>query len=63
MWKIKRELCMRCGACVGVCPFMALELSEHGIKRDPEKCTLCGLCAKACPAGAITVKKNDSGKK
>ncbi len=56
-WKINRELCMRCGACVGVCPFLALELTEHGIKRNAKKCTLCGLCERVCPVKAIKVRK------
>ncbi len=52
--KVDHELCMSCGGCVGVCPFLALTL-EHGIKLivDEEKCTDCGSCTKFCPVGAI----------
>jgi len=56
-WKIDKEKCLKCGACVGVCPFLALELKENGIVNDKKKCTLCGICEKVCPVGAIKVKK------
>jgi ferredoxin len=56
-WEIDREKCLRCGACVSVCPVLALELEEKGIRHDEGKCTLCGICQKVCPAGAIKVEK------
>jgi len=55
MWAIDREKCLKCGACVAVCPVLALELGDSGIKNDKEKCTLCGVCTKICPVGAIEV--------
>jgi ferredoxin len=56
-WNIDREKCLRCGACVSVCPVDALELAEHGIVWDKEKCTFCQICEKACPLGAIKVER------
>jgi ferredoxin len=56
-WEIDRKKCLRCGACVSVCPELALELREDGLKRNPEKCTMCGICGKVCPAKAIEVKR------
>ena len=56
-WKIDNEKCLRCGACVSVCPELALELKETGIVHDAKKCTLCGICEKVCPVRAIEVKK------
>ena len=58
VWKIDNEKCLRCGACVSVCPVLALELKEDGgIIHDQEKCTLCGICSKMCPVGSIEVRK------
>ena len=57
MWKVDRKKCLRCGACVSVCPFLALELKENGLVFHKELCTECGLCEKVCPVGAIKVKR------
>ncbi|MEM2875186.1 MAG: 4Fe-4S binding protein [Candidatus Hadarchaeales archaeon] len=54
--KVNPELCMRCGACAGVCQFDAVEATD-GYVRANERCTECGICAKICPVGAITVGK------
>lgn len=51
------DRCIRCGLCVGVCPFDALTLEAGMIKIDHEKCTLCGLCVKGCPVLALEIKK------
>jgi ferredoxin len=55
MWIIDRKKCMECGACVGVCPKLALRLVEDGIHNNENVCNLCGLCQKICPLGAIKV--------
>jgi pyruvate formate lyase activating enzyme len=39
------EKCVRCGACVQVCP-----VGEPSL--DRARCTRCGECVEACPAGA-----------
>ncbi len=57
MWFIDNEKCLKCGACVGVCPKIALELSEHGLFCDKNLCNLCGICERVCPVGAIKVEK------
>lgn len=59
MWMIDRRKCLECGACVGVCPELALRLIEDGIHNNEELCSACSLCEKICPIGAITVVKND----
>jgi ferredoxin len=56
-WKIDRGVCLRCGACVSVCPVLALELQESGVAHDAGKCTLCTACEKICPVGSIRVEK------
>jgi len=55
-WNIDDKVCMRCGGCVSVCPFAALELKENVI-HDKKLCTLCGICEKVCPVKAIKVEK------
>jgi electron transport complex protein RnfB len=56
-WNIDNKKCVRCGGCVSVCPFAALELKEH-IIHDDDACTLCGICEKVCPVKAIKVSKD-----
>jgi ferredoxin len=56
-WKIDRRRCLRCGACVSVCPEMALDLQEDGLFNNPKKCTSCGICMRVCPSRAIEVGK------
>ena len=54
--KLNPRKCMWCGACVGICPKMAITLYETRIEFD-EKCVKCGICVKACPVGAISMEK------
>jgi len=56
-WQIDKEKCLRCGACVSVCPVLALQLKEDGIVHDGKRCTLCGICESVCPIRAIKVEK------
>ncbi|MCD6549840.1 4Fe-4S binding protein [Candidatus Micrarchaeota archaeon] len=55
--KIDTDKCIYCGACVGVCPVLALRLKDVVVEWDPEKCVYCGNCEQICPAGAIKVIK------
>ncbi|UCD06925.1 MAG: 4Fe-4S binding protein [Candidatus Aenigmatarchaeota archaeon] len=57
MIETDKKKCLRCSACVGVCPKSALTLKEHGIECDGEKCNNCRLCEAFCPMGAIRVVK------
>ncbi len=52
-----KNKCLRCGGCVGVCPKLALDLTEHGILCDPKKCIDCEICVKFCPVEALSLKK------
>jgi len=49
--KYDGSICMRCGACVSVCQFEALELEYELIPGDG--CIECGDCAAVCPVDAI----------
>jgi len=55
--EVNKNLCIYCGACVGVCPVMANRLRETWVEHDPQKCIDCGICPKACPVAAITLHK------
>jgi len=55
--EINRNKCGYCGACVSVCPTLALDLKEVWIDVDENLCNSCMICRKVCPVGAIEVKK------
>lgn len=64
-YKIKTEVCLKCGLCVKKCPRSAIipgeKIYEDGIvlqpvSIDPSKCDDCGVCLSEeywCPAKAI----------
>ncbi|WP_316557762.1 4Fe-4S binding protein [Methanimicrococcus hongohii] len=54
---INRNMCGYCGACVSVCPTLALDLKEVWIDVDEELCHRCSMCQKVCPIGAIEVQR------
>ena len=56
MIKADRDLCLRCGGCVGTCPQAALTLTEHGIECDKEKCNRCKTCVMFCTVNALELK-------
>jgi len=56
-WSVDRKKCLRCGACVSVCPELALDMKEDGLRNSPRKCTSCGICQRVCPSRAIEVRK------
>jgi coenzyme F420 hydrogenase subunit beta len=52
-----KDLCCRCGTCVGVCPQDALSLDKDFFPIiNLDKCDECGLCAKTCPGGGVNFK-------
>ncbi len=55
MMEVDPSLCLRCGACVGVCPSDAIDATD-GYVRSNKRCTDCGICARLCPMGAITLE-------
>ena len=54
--KVNQNLCVRCGGCVGVCPFDAIDATD-GRVRSNSRCTECGICKRVCPMGAINVER------
>jgi len=61
--EVDKEKCCYCGACVGACPVMALELDETKILADNSKCIDCGACVWMCPVGCITDTRVKPGTK
>lgn len=51
--KVDNNVCLHCGACVGICPPNALFLHETETIEFLDNCTECGLCVWVCPVGAI----------
>jgi Fe-S-cluster-containing hydrogenase component 2 len=58
MIKIDKKKCLRCGACVSACPFLALELTEHGVIYNKDRCRSCKICVSICPVGAIKYEED-----
>jgi pyruvate formate lyase activating enzyme len=49
---LRESRCIRCGACVEVCPQAAISWNGAGVMTDRTSCTRCGLCAETCFAEA-----------
>jgi len=56
---ISEDICCGCGICIGLCPYTAIELRTHDVKKvahlNPTSCRGCGVCNAACPSGAISM--------
>jgi NAD-dependent dihydropyrimidine dehydrogenase PreA subunit len=57
---IDEARCDLCGACVGVCPVDAMELTELKLQIDPETCIDCDLCVIVCPFNALEAEHEPS---
>jgi len=53
--EVIQERCVGCGACVGVCPYGAIEMVE-GLAVIGQGCTLCGACVDSCKFNAILIR-------
>ena len=49
---LRGERCIRCGACVDVCPAGAISLNGNLPLTDRSVCTRCGVCVEVCYADA-----------
>ncbi len=52
------DKCIRCLACVKICPSKCISMSKNGIVFDYKKCIACFCCQEACPEAAIKVGKS-----
>ncbi|MCX7597957.1 MAG: nitroreductase family protein [Armatimonadetes bacterium] len=59
MQLVDQEKCLRCGACVAICPLRIYEKPEGDeVRARPERawlCVRCGHCMGVCPTGAVAV--------
>jgi ferredoxin len=52
--RVDKDLCIGCGACIGVCPVSALLMEDDGKAFcDESICIDCGACISVCPTQAI----------
>lgn len=54
-YKIIKEECTACGACIDECPVEAISKGAEFYTIDPELCTECGVCFDICPTEAIVL--------
>lgn len=48
------NVCNQCGACVKVCPTLALSINAHGVVMlNKQKCIGCLACVSACPSQSM----------
>ncbi len=52
MVKIEENKCNGgCGACIDLCPVIAMSLINDVLTVNNELCNDCGICIKVCPIG------------
>lgn len=58
MIDVDKKLCVRCGACVAVCPAAILGMGEQGPEAIKKVgCIKCGHCVAVCPVAALDHEK------
>ena len=53
----KKDKCVGCGICVGICPAKAIRKVKGKIKIDRKKCIRCFCCQEFCPKSAVVVHR------
>lgn len=50
---VDAKKCLKCGGCISVCRFNAIDMPHSNIIIDENSCTGCGVCFAACPVSAL----------
>ncbi len=53
MVSVVNDACIKCKACVDVCPVEAFKEGPDMLVVDPDVCIDCGVCLSECPQEAI----------
>lgn len=62
MVSVVTDKCIKCKACVDVCPVDAFHEGDAQLVVDPDTCISCGVCIGECPQEAIiTDDEADAG--
>jgi ferredoxin len=51
--KAHRDICVGCGACVNLCPRLAIRFIDGKSFIDQQSCIECGTCRDACGVDAL----------
>lgn len=54
---LKKNLCVGCGVCEGICPAKAIVIKDKKAVIDRKKCIRCFCCQEFCPKSALKVKR------
>ncbi len=52
--KVDRDICVGCGACINLCPRLAIRFIDDRSYIDQESCIECGTCRAGCGVDAIS---------
>lgn len=55
---VKDNDCIKCTACINVCPRKIISMKNQRIIFDYSRCIACFCCQEVCPSAAIKVKKS-----
>ncbi len=56
--KIDEGVCLKCGLCLEICPFGAIEMDGSKVAINYDKCMGCGVCVTKCRSGAILLSRD-----